>query len=406
MMPEVKIPKMYNVRQCFNNACIEDIETVVAKEISKSDIKSRIKKKVGLLIGSRGINCIDRIVLETVKQIKCFGAEPIIIPSMGSHGGATAEGQKHILSSYGITEESMGCPITATMDVVKTGEVNGVKTYADSVAMSCDCVIPINRVKPHTDFRGNVESGLCKMLSIGVGNQIGCSNLHNAGFENFHWLIPEVAKVNIDALSVCFGIAIVENAYDKTFMIKAIPSENILSEEPKLLKIAKAHMPRIRVKDIDLLIVDEIGKDISGSGLDPNITGRTWCGSLPEFDGANIKRILVKGLSEKTNGNATGIGYADFALKSCIDSIDMESTKINIISSNSPMAGRLPIAVDNEKEGITLALLSAPHVNLSVPKIVRIKNTLSLTEIQVSEALLEEISQNKNNRILGEVING
>lgn len=397
----ISIPnKMYTVRQNFNKHSIDCVESEIENEIRRENIISRIipGSKVGILVGSRGISCIDKIVAEIVRQIKHAQATPVIIPSMGSHGQATAEGQRHILSNYGITESTMNCDIESSMDVTKTGSIAGIDIYVDSIALSCDYIIPVGRIKSHTDFRGPVESGLCKMLSIGVGNQIGCTNLHKAGFYNFHWLIPEVARINIDSLKVIFGIAIIENAYNEPYIIKAIPAEDILSQEPQLLKIAKSIMPKIRLKRIDLLIIDEIGKDISGCGMDPNITGRTWCGELPDFDGPKIERIFVNGLTENTDGNACGIGYADFISQECIKSINIESTKINALASRSIVAGKIPLPINDDE--IYTILDSIPNIDMSAPKIVRIKNTLSLTEIQVSESLLNEIVLDKDNEIL------
>lgn len=403
----IRLPGMVRVRQLFDTAALTDLEGAIQAELGREEIISMVRPgmRVALLVGSRGISQIARIV-------KCLGdtligmdARPFIVPAMGSHGNANALGQAEVLAGYGVTEATMGMPIISSMEVDELGtSPSGVNICVDSVAHAADLVIPINRIKPHTDFRGDIESGLCKMLTIGLGNREGCSRLHRRGFENFSYVIPEAAKHVIDHMKIGFGIAIIENGYDKTYMIQAIPADRILEEEPCLLKIARNKMPSIMLGKIDLLIVDEIGKDISGAGMDPNITGRTAKGMLPGFNGPHIQRILVKGLSEKSHGNACGIGAADFLLVSAYKKINLQATKINCINSGTPEGGRIPILVEDEKEGIFAALFSCSEINILAPRIVRIPNTLKLGEILVSEALLEEVMNNSRLKVLMDAV--
>ena len=399
---ETPLPAMHKVRQAFDPAHLEDIEAVVHAEFARQEIAARIKPgtKTALLAGSRGIANIDRIVRQAVKEVRALGADPVIIPAMGSHGGATAEGQTGILAGYGITEETMGCPVESSMEVVQTGCVGDVKIYADKNAAACGAIIPIGRVKAHTDFRGPIESGLCKMLSIGIGKHVGCTSLHKLGFENFHWLIPEAAAVNIANLPVIFGLAIIENAYEQTYKIEAVEAEKIREREPELLKIANANLPGLPFETIDLLIVEQLGKDISGCGMDPNVTGRTWCGLLPGFAGPVIKRILVTGLTERTHGNATGLGYADLTTRAVLDEIDWHTTAINAISSGNPVSGKVPCVAADEKEAVLVTISSTPGVDPLHPRIVKIRSTLELTEFEVSEALLDEVRRNPRMTII------
>lgn len=388
-----KLPRMFRVYQEFDKTELKDPMLTVRQEILKEEIRGRIRPgmRIALLVGSRGICSIDKIVLALGKTLQELGAKPFIVPAMGSHGGATAEGQAAVLASYGITPETMGMDICSSMETDCLGTVDGAKVYVDRIAHGADMIVPVGRVKPHTDFHGPIESGLCKMLTIGMGKQKGCSSLHQMGFENFPHLIPNAARLVIETMKVGFGLAIVENSYDRTFLIEAVPAERILEREPELLKIAKAKMPYLAVRNIDVLVIDEIGKDVSGAGMDPNITGRTTKGPVQDFNGAKIQRIVVKGLTEASHGNATGIGLADFILRDCEAQIDRQATAINAMSSGNPEAGRIPISVNDEREGILCALKTCVNTDLDAPKIVKIQNTLALSKLIVSEALLSEI---------------
>lgn len=404
---DIKLPRMYRVEQHFDDRCITDIEGTIRKELEKPEIKSLIKPnmRIALLVGSRGICNMDRIAGAVGHELQEMGARPFIIPSMGSHGGGTAEGQLEVLAGYGIKEESMHMPIISCMDVDEIGKTGGgIPICIDRIANQADMIVPLGRIKPHTDFKGLIESGLCKMLTIGLGKHEGCSRLHQYGFENFQWLIPEAAHVVIKNAPIGFGLAILENGYDKTFLLEAIPAEQIHKREPELLTKAKELMPSIMLKEIDVLIIDMLGKDISGAGMDPNITGRTTKGRIPGFTGPDIKRIIVKSISPGSHGNACGIGLADYILKSCAEEIDLSATYTNSIGSGNPEAGRIPIQVEDEREGILASLRTATNVDYKRLKIVKIKSTLHLQSIIVSEGLLPEIRKNDKITICEEII--
>ena len=393
---QMPLPAMHRVRQQFDDTCLSDVADAVRQEFKRPSIASAVKPgmRTALLVGSRGIANLALIVRTAVDELKHLGAIPVIIPAMGSHGGATAEGQREVLAGYGITEETMGCPVESSMDVVRIGFVGRTEIFSDAAAAACDAIVPVGRIKPHTDFRGEVESGLCKMLTIGLGKHVGCTQLHRMGFENFSWLIPQAAAVVLEKLPVAFGIAVVENAYDRTMLVEALPAKDIPTREPQLLQLAKKNMPRLMFDEIDLLIIERLGKDISGAGMDPNITGRYYGGILPGFTGPRIRRILVEGLTEKTNGNACGIGYADLILRACYEQIDWLSTSINAISSGNPGAAKLPPVCEDEAEGIVTALNCAAGADLRDPRIVKIRSTLELTDMEVSDAMLSAVAAN------------
>jgi hypothetical protein len=400
---KMTLPTMYKVQQEFEAEEIADINQAVKAEINKAEIRGLIKtgQKIALAVGSRGIHNLDAIVRQTIVSLKGLGAEPFIIPSMGSHGGATAEGQKQVLADYGITEHAMGVSIVSSMEVEQIGETeNGIPVFLDKNALQADLIVPIGRVKPHTDFKGPIESGICKMLAIGLGKHEGCSRLHQEGFDTFHKVIPEVAQVIIKQAPIGFGLAIVENAFDRTAKIKCMPAPRILEEEAQLLEYAKTSMPKLLFENIDVLIIEEIGKDISGAGMDPNITGRTTKGIIEGFDGPAIQRIIVLDLTEHTHGNAAGIGAAEFTTKKVMDKIDFTSTYTNCIASANPEGARLPIVMETEREALIAAIQCCNRIDINHPKIVRIKNTLDLSEIHVSEALMEYVGRSRRLNVM------
>lgn len=400
----IKLPKMIKVRQKFETQEIDDIEAAIRKEIHNDRIIKIIKpgQKVAIAVGSRGISNLAKIVKTVVDCLKELGAKPFIVPAMGSHGGATAEGQREVLESYGINENKIGVSIVSSMEVVKVGEtVDKIPVLMDKVAYESDMIVPIARIKPHTDYKADIESGLCKMITIGLGKHEGCSRLHKEGFEKFDKIIPEAAGVLIKKTPIGFGIAIIENAYHKTAFIKAVIADEILNEEPGMLNIAKSMMPKIMLPDIDVLIVEQIGKDISGAGMDPNIIGRMTRGKMQGFEGPDIKRIIVLGLTENTHGNACGIGLADFTVRHVLESIDYTSTYANAIASGNPEAGRMPIVMDSEKEAVIAALNCCPGTDENNPKIVKIKDTLHIEEIFISENMLPDIKGNDLIEIIG-----
>ncbi|MDY5423478.1 lactate racemase domain-containing protein [Hornefia butyriciproducens] len=389
---DIKIPEMIPVTQRFpdERMTADEMRSAIRRGIVCDMYRKKIRPgmKVAVLVGSRGINSLTAIVRATVDGLKELGAEPFLVPAMGSHGGGVAEEQKNILVGYGLTEESTGASIVSSMETDVIGATkNGVPVHFDHNAHMADAVVPVCRVKVHTDFDGPIESGICKMLAIGGGKHNGCSRLHREGFDKFPELIPEVGSVILEKINVVFSVAIVENAHEHVNLVEVVDRDSVFQREPELLKLSRSLMPKLQFDQIDVLVVKQIGKDITGAGMDPNITGKRSVGRIPDFR-PYIKRILVLGLSEGTHRNGTGVGVADFITRDVFDTIDLRSTYTNCIASGNPEAGRLPIVVENEEEGIRAAIMNCSGVDPANAKIVRIYDTLHLIDIEVSKNML------------------
>lgn len=403
---DIKLPEMYHVKQIFPDTELNDIAEKIDEDFRYDEIASSVKagQSIAVLVGSRGICDLNITVKSTIDNLIRLGTKPFIVPAMGSHGGGVAEEQRKIIEGYGITEEAMGVPIKASMETVIIGETSGgVPVHIDKNAYNADGIVPVGRVKVHTDFDGPIESGLCKMLAIGGGKHNGCSRLHREGFDKFPVLIPQVAGIMLATLNVPFGVAIIENAQEKIYNVEIVSGGSIMEREPELLRISKSLMPKLQFKEIDVLIVEQIGKDITGAGMDPNITGKKSVGKIAGFEGPDIKRIFVLGLSDMTHNNATGCGIADFMLKDSYRQIDLASTYTNCIASGNPEAGKIPILVENEEEGLRAAIQTCSGINVNEAKIVKIKDTLHLIDIQVSESMLP-LCGDKNKFKIGEKV--
>ncbi len=389
---EMEIPKLLKVRQFFNRERIEDIEDRVRGEIVKLGISIRPGSEIAIAVGSRGIKNIERIVKATVDTVKASGGKPFIVPAMGSHGGATVEGQKRLLEGYGITEDYIGAPIRSSMEVVELPS-NGLenRVFMDRFAYSADGTIVINRIKPHTDFHGEVESGLLKMCVIGLGKHKQAIEIHRFGTYGLRHLIPLTAEKIIRYGNILFGIGIVENAYDETMIIEGVMPEEFREADKRLLGVAKENMPSLPIERLDLLIIDEIGKEISGSGMDTNIIGRIYIDGEPEPEKPRITRIMVADLTEKTHGNAIGLGLADFTTKKLFDKINFEATYQNVVTSTFVLRGKIPVIAEDSRTAIEWALKTCGPIEIEDARIIRIKNTLSLSELYVSKSVLEEI---------------
>ena len=384
----IKLPKMVKVRQIFADEHLDNTAAAVRDTAAPFAAEMKAGSTAAVLVGSRGITDIDLIAKTVVEVLKEAGVKPFIIPAMGSHGGGTSEGQEEVLRGYGITEETMGVPINSSMETEIIGETDdGMEVHFSKPALEADYVVPIGRVKPHTDFTGFVESGLCKMLAIGGGKHNGCSRIHREGFPALEHTIPDSAKIIIERVDIPFGLAVIENAFEKTHTVEAVRGKDFLTREPELLKLAKSLMPRIKFDDIDILIVEQIGKDISGTGMDTNIIARDSFGPLP---GAvpRIQRIIIEDLTEGAHGNAIGFGMADFILRSALDKIDFNATYTNGIASGNTNGMKIPVIADTEEEAIRAALQTCIGIDINNPRIVKIKDTLHLSEIEVSENLL------------------
>jgi hypothetical protein len=398
-------PIMVKVHQHFDSTRIdqEEIKQILRDKIYDPEIRRWIQPdmKIALAVGSRGIRHLDVIVRTVADLLRELGAKPFIVPSMGSHGGATPEGQRGVLRNYGITEETMGIPIEASMETLELGIVDDVPVHISKSAYESDMIIPICRVKPHTDFKGPVESGIYKMLAIGLGKHKGAATIHRAGFPAFAALIPRIGQFIVDHAPVGFAVAIIENSYDEVESVHIVPKESISTEEPKLLLRAKKLLAKINIDPIDLLIVDRIGKDISGEGMDPNVTGRSPAGVSFE-DAPTIKRIAVLDLTKETHGNASGIGMADFTTRRCFNKIDLKVTYANVITAGVFDSCKIPMILDNDKEVLAVGLKAATLIPPGKARVVRIQDTLHLSEFWVSENIAEELKQDPRFTIMDE----
>ncbi|MGB4265645.1 MAG: lactate racemase domain-containing protein [Limnochordia bacterium] len=397
----IPIPRMVKVSQKFDAPRLADVEGELRAQLRQEHIQAMIKPgmTIAVAVGSRGVNRIADIVRVVVEELKALQAEPFIVPSMGSHGGASAEGQKEVLRHLGITEDLVGAPIRSSMEVNQIASLeNGLPVYVDRFACQADGIVVINRVKPHTAFRGPIESGLMKMLAIGLGKQKGAEACHQLGFKHMAEFVPTMAKVIMDKLPVLFGVATVENAFDQVMKLKVIPASEIEGEEKELLKIAKANMPKLWFDQIDVLVIDEIGKNISGDGFDPNVVGRY---PTPyAYGGPDVTKIVVLDLTDETEGNANGIGTADFTTRYCVDKIDYEKIYANGLTSTVVAPTKIPTTLENDREAIQAAIKTCNILDFTKVRLVRIKNTLQLAEIEVSEPMIPEVESNPNLNIL------
>jgi hypothetical protein len=403
LLREIPVPKMVRIRQNFHAPEIQDVPAAVHQAIEEAGVLSRIAPgdRVAIAVGSRGVADIAILTREVVNAVKSVNGNPFIVPAMGSHGGATAEGQREVLEQLGVTEASVGAPILSSMDVVEVGRLpKGLPIYIDKNAYEADKIIVINRIKPHTAFRGPVESGLMKMITIGLGKQKGADAAHAYSFKYMAEHVPEMAKITLAKAPIIFGLGSLENAYDRPAKIVAVPSEKFEEIEPQLLVEAKALMPRLILDPIDVLVVDEIGKDISGDGMDPNITGRY---ATPYASGgADVSRIVVLGLTEKTHGNANGIGHADVTTRKVFEETIWDYGYANALTSTVVGVIKMPMFLDSEKLAVQAAIKTCNAFDLTKVRMVRIHNTLELKEIWISESMLPEALEHPDIEVLGE----
>lgn len=388
-------PQMFRIRQHFDAPRVDDIAGTVRDEIAKINPSSVIKpgQTVAITAGSRGVANIDTIIKTIVEEMKTIGAVPYIVPAMGSHGGGTAEGQTQVLAGYGITEGTIGCPIKSSMDVVQIGVSDfGMPIYFDKHASEADHVIVVNRVKPHTGFAGEIESGLMKMMLIGLGKHKGASVYHRAIIHHsFDKIVRLVGKVVREEMPITFGVATLENGYDETALIEAIPAADFEEREKVLQAKSKEWCPSLPFDDVDLLIIDEMGKNISGSGMDTNVIGRKRNDRRAMGDETpRALRIFVRDLTEATHGNATGIGMAEFTTKRLVDKIDYHATYTNVITGQHVSAGAVPLHCDTDAEVLDIALESIGLIAPEDARVLWIPNTLDLGEVEASEAYLAQ----------------
>jgi hypothetical protein len=402
----MQLPRMVRVRQTFDRPRVDDIPAEVEKKLAALKLGSTVRpgQSVAITAGSRGIANVAVITRAIVDHVRRLGATPFIVPAMGSHGGGTAEGQREIIAGYGITPESMGCEIRSSLETVTVDRTpQGIPVHFDKNAYSADHVIVAGRVKPHTSFVGEIESGLHKMMLIGLGKHEGAKIYHRA-IADFSWpeIVLAVADSVIRKCRVLCGVGIVENAYDETGLIDAVLPSDFYRRECELLKLARDWLPRLPFDRIDLLIIDEIGKNISGTGMDTNVIGRKFNDhKATERDSAAVRAVFVRGLTEATHGNATGLGMAEFTNDRTIAAVDRRITAINCITGNHPSAAQLPISFPTDREAIMAALSTVGLTPPPQARVVQIKNTLQLETVLCSESLLPEIQSRPDLEPLG-----
>src|SRR6267142_2834422 len=399
----MSLPRMVRVRQTFSRPRVADIPRSVADALAGAKLTLKRGDTVAVGAGSRGIANIGAIVGATVRWLKEFGARPFVFPAMGSHGGGTPEGQLAVLEHYGITEATMGCPIRATMDVVQVGEALGLPVWLDAYAAEADWIGVVNRVKPHTDFKGSIESGLFKMMTIGLGKWKGALQYHRANVNHgYETVITSVGREMLAKARIGFGLGLVENGYDETAHVEAFAPEALESGERRLLKTARESMARLPFSPIDVLIVEEMGKNISGAGMDTNVIGRPSNPHEPFPADPKILWIVALDLTEDSYGNAVGIGNADFTTRRLVDKIDMKPTLINAITACAPNGAKVPPTYDTDREAIETALSCIGLTPPDKARVIRIKNTLMIGEIECSEALLPEIAKRPDLEVVGQ----
>ena len=364
--------------------------------------------EIAVGVGSRGIANLPLLVQGVIERLWDLGYEPFIFPAMGSHGGATADGQREMLESLGVTEDRVGCEIRSSMEVVQVGETTdrGVPVVADANAVAADAILPVNRIKPHTDFDGPVESGLSKMMVIGMGKQRGAKIAHewavNWGFRN---MIPEITSQLLESLPIVGGVAVVEDQHDDTAHIEGIRPEGFLDREAELLETAYEIMPKIPFDEVDVLVLDEQGKDISGQGMDTNVIGRRpFSINEPEPDLPDIKRIYVRGLTETTHGNAMGMGSADFVHEDIVTEVNAPDTLINAITASTVRGVRLPPAVETDRAGLVAALSTIGVIDTEDLRVIRAHDTMHLGRFYASAALVKEARERDDLRVVSDPI--
>src|SRR6266705_3045951 len=402
-MPTMPLPTMYRVRQSFPRQRLADIPAGVRATMAQAGLPITRGDIVAVGAGSRGIANIAVIVRAVVDHLKELGARPFVFPAMGSHGGATAEGQLEILEHYGITEATMGCPLRASMEVVQVGQALGLPVWCDRYAAEADWIGLVNRVKPHTDFKGSIESGLFKMLTIGLGKYKGAIQYHRANIHHgYETVITSVGREMLSKARIGFGLGVVENGYDETARIEAFTAASLEAGERRLLKEASEWMARLPFGAMDVLIVEEIGKNISGAGMDTNVIGRPSNPHEPFPADPRILWIVALDLTEESYGNAVGIGNADFTTRRLVAKIDMKPTLINAITACAPGGAKVPPTYDVDREAIETALSCIGLTPPERARVIRIKNTLMLGEIEVSEAFAADLAKRPDLTPLGD----
>lgn len=401
----VRFPQIFRVRQTFERPRVGDIPGEVERQLARLKLQERVKPgaSVAISAGSRGIANIDTIIKGIVDHLKSIDAAPFIVPAMGSHGGGTAEGQQKILAGYGITEEAMGCPVRSSMKTVVVCETDeGIPVHFDRHAYQADHVVVCGRIKPHTGFVGDIESGLMKMMLIGLGKHEGAKIYHRAINDySFGQIVRSVAARVLEQCNVVAGVGIVENGYDETALIEAVAPEQFEAREKELLVLAKKWMPKLPFDTVDVLVIEQIGKNISGAGMDTNVVGRKFHDHKAlDDEWPKVKRIAVRGLTEETHGNAAGIGIAEFCLTRCVEQTDWHITRINCLTGGHPSGAQVPVHYETDREMIEAALSTCGYRPTHESRILWIANTLHLGEVECSAVYYEQALQRDDLEII------
>lgn len=406
---DIVLPMMVKVRQSYPDVDLPDPVGHLKEQLLALDpatIASLKGKRIGITAGSRGLPYYKELMKAMCDQLKIWGAEPFVFPAMGSHAGATAEGQKAHLAQFGICEEYLGVPVLSTMEVVTCATLaDGFPVYCDKYAYEADGIIIFNKIKPHTHFKYKHESGLLKMICIGVGKHLGASTFHAWGYDEFGPNLERVSKAFLEHVNVVFSVGMVQSPTDNISHLEVIPTDKFFERDAALQALAKEEMPRLKLPRIDVLVIDEIGKEISGAGMDPNVTGRTERVSQgPGFQKIcpDIEKIVLLDITEKAHGNATGAGVADIISYRFANKIDFASTYTNIITAKSFRMGAMPLYSNSDEDAIKMAVAHAFLRNPANAKIVRIKNTLMLEEIECSIGCLDEIAKHPDMEVISD----
>lgn len=393
---ETSLPRFHRVNQAFPRPRVPDVAAAVTAAMDRLGNAATLGggRRVAITAGSRGINRIAEVLASVVRQVRAYGGEPFLVPAMGSHGAATAAGQLALLADLGITEETVRAPIVSSMEVVEVGQLaSGMPVYVDRHAAQADAIVIVNRIKPHTDFSGDWESGLAKMTAIGLGKQRGADTIHRHGITGLRDRMPEASRLIVQKTPIALGLAIIENAYDEIAAITAVPPDQIAGPaEAQLLVTARSLMPRLPFDEIDVLIVDQLGKNISGAGMDSKILGRMKVHGVAAPGAPNVHAIVVLDVTPESHGNAVGIGLADVTTRRLVEQVDFEALYINALTSGITGVQRaaLPVVAPDDRSAILTALRVCGRHDPENARIVRIKNTLALGTVDVSENLFQD----------------
>jgi hypothetical protein len=392
LLQDIPIPRVFRVRQIFERPKMQDAAGELTSKLHQSGVLSGVgsRQRIAVAVGSRGISNLPLMVRTLVGGLRNAGAEPFIFPAMGSHGGATAEGQREMLIGMGIAEDYVEAPIRATMDVVQVGSTeNNLPAYVDRCAVEADAIVIINRIKPHVSFRGPYESGLMKMIAIGLGKQVGADFCHRLGFGRMAENIPAIGRTVLARTNILFAVGLIENAYHETCRIDVLRKDEIEAQEPPLLEQARRLAPRLHFDALDVLIIDEIGKDISGTGFDTNVVGRYHTPFAS--GGPDITRMAALDITDASHGNGNGLGILDFTTRRAYQKFSFEHSYPNSLTSTVPTSVKIPMVLKNDRQAVQACIKTCNILEWSQVRLARIKNTNSIGEIEVSESLLDEV---------------